>query len=113
MSASTRAPVSPPAVRAGNPASAARSASRLGSRAGYTRSAPPGECRCRGMTRRRIGHWRASKDASEAVSTAPSDPSYWDGPSRQGDDDDFDDGIDHLYEDDGAALARWKDRLGE
>ena len=65
------------------------------------------------MTRRRIGHWRASKDAPELVSTEPSDPSYWDGPAGHASDEDFDDGIEHLYEDGGAALARWKDRLSE
>jgi hypothetical protein len=67
------------------------------------------------MTRRRIGHWRSSKDVPEAATAALSDSSYWDhADSRRAfDDGDLEDGIDHLYEDGGAALARWKDRLSE
>jgi len=67
------------------------------------------------MTKRRIGHWHASKPAPEPATTAATDLSYWDRPERSArfDDDDLDEGIEHLYEDGGAALARWKDRLGE
>jgi hypothetical protein len=67
------------------------------------------------MTKRRIGHRRAAKDTPEPPSTAPHEPSYWEQGSVHAFDHDGvdDDEIDHLYEDGGAALARWKDRLSE
>ncbi len=65
-----------------------------------------------GMSRRRIGHWRPSRGASDPDSTAVSDLSNW----LHAESDDLDDELDsiaHLYEDGGPALARWKDRLSE
>ena len=67
------------------------------------------------MLKRRIMHRRSSHDVPDSDPTASSDPSYWDH-AQSGDrfgDAELDDSIDHLYEDDGAALARWKDRLGQ
>jgi len=65
------------------------------------------------MNRKRIGHWRPAKDTAQLDSTAMSDLSYW--TSAESDDalDDELDAIAHLYEDGGAALARWKDRLSQ
>jgi len=66
------------------------------------------------MTRKRIGHWRPAKDTSPLDSTAMSDLSYWTLAERdQQLNDAVEDAIAHLYEDGGAALARWKDRLSE
>jgi hypothetical protein len=67
------------------------------------------------MTKRRLGHWRAAKDTPEPASFAPNEPSYWDQGSASAFDHDGidDDQLAHLYEDGGAALARWKDRLGD
>ena len=66
------------------------------------------------MTKRRIGHWRASKDAVDSSASPPVDSPYWDhAQSRHSFEGDLDEGLDHLYEDSGAALARWKDRLSE
>jgi hypothetical protein len=66
------------------------------------------------MSKRRIRHWRPSKGTQLSDSTASSENSYWgdteSGDAYPGDDPDT---LDHLYEDGGAALARWKDRLGE
>jgi hypothetical protein len=67
------------------------------------------------MTKRRLGHRRSARDAPEASTSRRPEPSYWDqaNSGNRFDDDDFEDRIDHLYEDGGAALARWKDRLSE
>jgi hypothetical protein len=65
------------------------------------------------MTRRRLG--RRSSKGAPAAPGAPGDRAYWDraGSGHPFADDGLEDRIDHLYEDGGAALARWKDRLGE